>query len=397
MLLSSVSSGQVKKMFFPVTNNYIMKKKIILVLFQVFLLNIASIAQVNFSLPFAKCWELKVENIDPSLIASDNESLFIAFQDRVEALSKGGNILWNQSLNNEEIFKVFILGDSLIILSRNFQEKNTDSNYQFNFSKISIKSGLILQKKEKLILDVKSEVILKNRDLFFISEGQLMKLNIDNLQIQVKPLPNKIPTLNLNLTQDFIFTDSEGFLLYFPLNIEQNSEVLFKKIALPISQIKLLVPFLDGFIFVDKFGTLGLLNGKNQKVVWKQKLGGEINQIEQFQNSLFIVSNDNFVYKFIASNGKKVWKKKLLGRSQFSISINSQTDKIKLNILGIVNIGEKITNIIESENGKTINQIDLENEEYFIGKPYFFGDRVLLLTNNSILGYQTQQCKKADF
>lgn len=373
-----------------------MKKKIILVLFQVFLLFLPVSSQVNFGLPFTKCWEVKIDNLVPNLVASDNDTLYLTSQEKIETVSEKGYILWTQSFPNENILKIFLTHDFLVVVSENNKVEDNNSSQRINVSRIGTKTGLILQKKENIVINNNNEMVLKDGKLLFIFGKELFLLNIDNFDIEQRKLPLEYSNSEIKLTSELIFSETENEIIFSLLNKKEPLEISLGKFKKPIPKIKTLIPFQDNLIFTDKFGSIGFFNQTNRKVIWKQKLGGEINQIEMFENSIYAVSNDNFIYKFSIFTGEKIWKKKLLGRSQFNLITDLENGLTKLKSIGVINIGEQSMNIIESGSGRPINQIEIEKDEYFVGKPYIINGKILLLTNFSILGYEAQQCKKAD-
>ena len=114
------------------------------------------------------------------------------------------------------------------------------------------------------------------------------------------------------------------------------------------------------------------------KVIWKTKLGGSINDILINKYGILVSSSDNYLYQLNKKNGNKIWKIRFKNKVLGSNLLNEN--------VGVVNIyAENKVQIIDVQKGKLNGFFLLEENEFPVNKPLFIKDKVLLQTNVRII------------
>jgi outer membrane protein assembly factor BamB len=127
-------------------------------------------------------------------------------------------------------------------------------------------------------------------------------------------------------------------------------------------------------IYGDNRGFLTAVDLESGKTFWKMRsAAAAITGIERAPKGLLISSLDNFIYFVSYDKGRRLWKRRLAGRVVYRPLI---LDRYAV----VINSFAPRADIIELLSGKTVNQIDFDEENYFIGDIVFGG---------SLLAFQT--------
>lgn len=333
-------------------------------------------AQNIWESPLQKCWEGSDSNITKAGIASDNVNniYFSTSDNNLNTLNLLGQKLWKTNLG-EKIINFLAETDKVYLLSQSLT--NTQEYYIYT---ISNSTGLVIQKEN-------------------VSWQILEKFNLPNIQRQERPLMtpeniliNKLLFFDLlvfdnnnplyyDTTQNILYTSLPSKNIQIFLNQNDNIPVIIKT---PFQTEIIRSAESQKFLIGNAIGEIALLN--YHKVIWKKRIGGEI--IEMFWNDfgVTVISNDNFIYQFSRANGKILWKRRFSGRLTTSYIKEKQLIATTIN-----NEGNLF--LIDITSGKVINQISIENNNFFIGKPIIIKDLLILLTNQGITAYSPKTCQ----
>lgn len=137
---------------------------------------------------------------------------------------------------------------------------------------------------------------------------------------------------------------------------------------------KVITVLSDGNIISgDVSGNIYSLNEASRRVNWKVRVGAEITNIIQTPSGLLISSLDNFTYLIESRNGKRRWKKRMPGRVL-------QKPLILGNYAVVSNSAQASAEVIDLQNGKTVNSLNLPDGQFFTGE---------IISNNNALFFST--------
>lgn len=116
---------------------------------------------------------------------------------------------------------------------------------------------------------------------------------------------------------------------------------------------------------------------KSSDFLWKIKAGGGISSITEIENKILFSSLDNFLYLYTTANGKLKWKRRVSGRINIKPLIY---EKYAI----VLSSSDNIASIIELDEGKVVNQIIIEDGNYFSGTPLILGKFIVFPTFRGI-------------
>ncbi len=143
----------------------------------------------------------------------------------------------------------------------------------------------------------------------------------------------------------------------------------------------------DQLVVGDQSGMLMKLDLAKNRILWKLRLGAGVREILEGPSSLFVTSNDNFIYSISATNGNRLWRKKLAGRNSLALYTNGSS-----NLLFSATLNSEILTITDIRSGRTSNQIFLHEGLFLLSAPVFVGDYVTVLTNTGVIVYRLKSC-----
>jgi outer membrane protein assembly factor BamB len=345
----------------------------------------------NFSEPFKKCRTYGAVNGMSRVVASDNGSNIIISSDN-------SNLLSVNFLTNLENWKTQTVGkldpaavsdsNSLYFIS---SFENGIKEKIFLLNSLSLKTGITNWQKK---LSNYKEVIIKgspnNEFLFLVAEDKSIFAvqKSDGSIIWSKNFQNEILSLNAsNSSQDsslnILF--AERLLRISTKTGDLIDEIEIKKRSVSDSLANenyLLLGYPTGeFLKVS-------ISGNKSEVLWKIKTGGSITSLIELDGNVLITSLDNFMYYFSTENGKLKWKRRVSGR----INIKPVTYG---NYALVLSSADSTASIIELREGKVINQIVIEDDNYFSGQPIVSGNYFIFQTFRGIYLFvnSSTECK----
>ncbi|MBX7172949.1 MAG: hypothetical protein K1X72_18410 [Pyrinomonadaceae bacterium] len=363
------------------------KINFLFVLFLVFAFN--AFAEGSESLPLSKCWQLNYSDFNSNLIASDNERFLLISKNSLINISENGTIIWKTNLPDESHLSLFLIGNRILLVNYLIDKK------VLVLRTYSQNSGLLTQTKEFNLQEFDKPLhfqLAADGKLFLADKKTLFSVDINNWESSIRKFEEKNQIISLDSSQVIsLSNDNDKEISLHSLFNQIDSKVFsFQKLPEKINSIfsNINKENLGGQIFItDDLGSIFGFDTLESKNSWNIKFGGRIRQTTLFNKSLYISADDNYIYR-ISISGKKEWKVKLFSRNQFYIDE-------KNGFLVTVNLGERFSEFIDLEKGKIINQIELEDENYFTERPYIIGKTYIFITKNGMLGYNFGECKKA--
>jgi outer membrane protein assembly factor BamB len=317
--------------------------------------------------PFRECWRLEHENMSNLEIASDNAGgLYLPLSDgSVEAIDETlGKPFWRTEIGGE-IVSPLTLDEKKLYLASKSSSDDTEKNSQEDASEnvtvraLSLLTGVTIW-RQTISGGEKVFQICGHEKLYLLTDsGTFYALDKESGRVLFKrELGVKVdtpPSLN-------------GSSLYFgsarkkivEISIEDGrvlNEIDIDDTPTTVAGLSSSVIFLG-----DSLGNIRALQTQNKRILWTTRVGAGIIDITKIPRGLLVSSFDNYIYLLSEKNGEKIWKKRLAGRSAGKPLIRDEVAVFA--ILGAANAA-----FIELRKGKQINQIPIQDENYFINNP----------------------------
>lgn len=349
------------------------------------LMNNSTLYSQDFgTLPFKQCWAFPINDMSKTGIASDNgESLFVALADgTIEAITKSdGKIAWKAEIGGDITSQLFFEGTKLIVVTNSSEPgKNTMilraisqetgiPSWQIEFeNQTPVEWTYLLSDQSKIFLVTQTGVIHSIDK----QTGRLLGQHKAVSQFSSYP--------KLSSSKIYVGSFEKSVFVYSILTGE-----ITETINVPAAPSVIEVRDDDALVIGDKMGNIILYDQKSQRKLWKARAGAEILSIEKAEKGYLVSSGDNFVYLIADKNGKRLWKKRLAGK-------NSGTISRAAGIAVFATLNDEVASFLETNKGKLINQIFLEEDEYFINKPLISGNSVIFPTSKGLRSYSPKDC-----
>ena len=361
------------------------------------------------TLPYRQCWNIKKSNLTANNIASDNvSSLYISTTDgKLSSVNiTTGNIEWESELGGN------IISAAVTDEIETDNTLNTDKKVNENNEHDENKSGL---NSKNVYIVTKSQSTVKVRSLSKITGVTNWQTTFENKFFDEKQSAEIfLSGNNLILSGQngslAAVKRSDGMLVWTKsINSDLSARPFYLKNMLYLATVtsQLLVVSMESgeifttgnvpspvtAIFADGAGFLFLGNKKGevyalkvidhssrqnfQKNYWKLRTGAEIKNLNLNAGGLLISSSDNFLYLVSPQHGKQKWKKRMDGRIAADPLIIG-------NSALITTLGSNSAAFINLSDGKTINRLVTETDNYFVTRPVYTGSLILAATLNGI-------------
>ncbi len=270
-----------------------------------------------------------------------------------------GGIIVSTSLINDKDNSIIVqskIYDKLVIRSLNNESGLTnwqsvinnyteDDKYYLNQTSDAL---LLISRNAKVILINKDNgTIISERDLKFILTTTPVKYNN---QIYFGTLDNKIIGYSIETLE------------------------IVSKIQVATSPQLIFLTNNNHLLFGDNKGETYFINLNTQRIEWKIRFGAALSSVIMTDDSLIISSLDNFTALVsIKDKGRFVWRKR------FDERFNADPVVIDNYLIITANFSGKAT-ILDTKNGKLIDQISLTEGNYFYGQPKIIGELLVIPT-----------------
>lgn len=327
-----------------------------------------------------KCWELSREDLLNDWIASDNEIIIIpTINSNIFAINIKNNLLWSNESNGELVSKIIIIQNNFFYLT-----KNSNTNGLF-LNSVSKQTGLINWVKEisrNKELEITDLFSIKERPIIITKTGNLLLFDSNNEKIDSETILPNFPSTNVIQSDDtFYYINSEEQLTRYSITTRKTDNIITTKssenILFSINQSEILLG--------DNRGEIKKIDALNKKILWSVRTGGQITSVIKIADEYLVSSIDNYLYLINSKNGGFKWRKRLNGRTIGGLErLNS------VYISPIIN-----TNLLlfsEISKGKTVNQVNLPENDFFTGKPIIIGENIIIPTNRGLFNYKLGKC-----
>lgn len=139
-------------------------------------------------------------------------------------------------------------------------------------------------------------------------------------------------------------------------------------------------------IYGDKKGFVYRMPTPGSPRIWKYRTGAAITGIVLTVYGALVASNDNFIYLLDPVNGKLIWKKRMSGRIVDNPFIYS-------NYAVIGNLSQPAVDVVDLRNGKVVNRLFLDNENYPASQILFSNDLLIIATWRGLSAFSAKNCR----
>lgn len=325
-----------------------------------------------------RCWNYPAE-VGEQGLATDNALIFLGEQNaRIEAISvETGTRFWASDLGGAVVSNIFA-GDKNIYVATRSTNSDPSKNHTTLWA-LNKDTGLTVF---SIALSAEGHIKLVGfaQRIFSVSDGIIAAVDASTgtvlwsqpvAGVSAAPVTSN-GNLVLGLSDNTVISISGG-------NGEINSRVQTKYIPTAIA------PLDAGTIVIgDERGNLVSVDAAGD-TNWKLRQGAKISEIDVNGDSLLITSYDNFIYSIDAGSGRISWKKRMAGR------VNAVPDTAR-HIALTVSPGENTAFVIDTKNGKFLNQLTVDGENAFVREPVFAGDSAVFATADGVFGYGITGC-----
>ena len=335
--------------------------------------------KLDLTKPFKKC-RVYGEDAHLQIVASDNEQHLILQTKDSNFYSfdlKANLENWRFQSGGKIEASAVLDENNLYFISSVVNETKQES---FLLNSLSLKTG-ITRWQRKLNSYTKAELLkLSDRNLVFIigdnrylfaarkTDGDMYRQPLD--------LTSRILSVTSLPEEQIAILTADGFARVSVETGEIREKIILRKETVFESTSVLDENF---FLLGNSVGEILKLDvaGNKERVFWKVKTGGSISGLLKIENEVLATSLDNFIYLFSLDSGKLKWKRRVSGRI-----------KIKPVLFGgyvvVVTDGDNSVLIVSLRDGKVVNKIELEADNYFSGQPVALGNYLIVQTYKGI-------------
>jgi len=353
-----------------------------MLLLGLFPLPFAAQKKPDLTKPFKKCWDYGTKTGLSQIIASDNDRQLIISNNEFSIISINPSTRLENWKSESAGKPETILSkdvDSLYFITVIDTEKGEKS---VTLNSISLKTGITRWRKKLPAAGSKVDFTDSKTLLFFSdSSGNLcaFRKNDGNL-VWRKNISKPILSLSSTSTEKLRALTRDSLIQIISETGETEKESRFNGEELKNSLFDgdfLLAGYSTGEVFKLEAGSSG--KSENQ-IVWKIKAGGSISSLNEVLQGVLVTSLDNFIYLFSNEKGNLKWKRRVSGR----ININPLvTERYAV----VVSSAGSSAAVIDLQDGKVVNQIEIDVENYFSGSPLVFGDFLVFQTSRGLYFY----------
>lgn len=329
----------------------------------------------------AKCWEIEGGGRLFNLNASDNdEGLSVLLDDRLELKSIGlaGRLNWAAALPD-------VLGDSVIGTNDGVFLLIRRSEESINLLRLSVNTGLTLATTSfpARASDREPQLMRRSGGLFIAFEDEILALNADGSILARRRFETAVDFIQSPGSERVFVRLGDGAIA--EVKIRSNAIELEVILRNSLSVDKQ-VDAMDGFLFTDRAGRVQFFNTSFEKL-WEMRAGAGIQSLVPFGDSVFLTSNDNFVYLLNKSGGDIRWRFRTGGRS---LGVKLAFESKIYFFIGEIAGGSLF--LLDSA-GRRLSEISLESEEMVRSIHVSGPDRVVVASNSRVVEYALGGCK----
>jgi len=325
--------------------------------------------------PFKQCPALLPGNGSASIIASDNEHniYFINSESNIISIDQSARTEnWRSQISGKILTDVHIDTGSLYFLTY-FEDMEKKRIVSLN--SMSLKTGLINWQRKISEFTETKDLRIQNKApdrkfLYITGDNRLTAIGKDDgKQLWSKSFPLPIRSVEDSRDEKLsVLTDDSMYILYGRTGEETQVRLQRKSpMYLLNNGSDLILGYRTGEIIKTR-----TQDGRSEPD-WNLKTGGGVTGLYEYQNKVLATSLDNFVYMISKENGNLSWKKRVSGRILIRPLIYQKQAVV-------LTSGDNLATIIDLESGKAVNQIRIEEDNYFSGESYISGRFLILQT-----------------
>lgn len=252
----------------------------------------------------------------------------------------------------------------LTLWQRTFRTKTTDAAGINDFEVEKLGNSLLIIEKKKGVI-------------YFVSGDNG---NLNSSQEFSRPLK----VFSDNSADYLFFSDSQNTLYQAKLNKDSDSGFSITKLPSiqfdsEITNLRYILE--ENSVYVtDSTGTISKVSLNTTKNDWKYQTGASIAAFTFYKDRLLAISLDNFAYYLERKNGRRIWKKRLPGRSLETPIITGESVIIPV-------FGDPRAVILDISKGRQTGQISLYGEEYFTETAQISTELIFLNTSGGVKAY----------
>lgn len=336
------------------------------------------------SLPLKQCWSYPIKMTDYG-IASDNERYIITptLEGKILALElNSGKKLWETELGGRVVSDPIIDEDkkNIFVVTKLLSDREQSSQIQVR--SIAKNTGITIWQTSLSILTIdnkqKISIFLYDRKIIVSNQkSSITALNETNGQILwEKSLDIQLDSIYFDLPGKNLLILSEDRII--SANIETGEYTFQKRSNLLLTTAY----FFNGssLILGNKKGDVFATDLQTKKSIWKFRAGAEISNVNLTSKGFLVTSFDNFIYLIEPKNGKGIWRKRLENRLIIEPFL---IDKY----IVVTTSGSIKANILDLNEGRLVNQIYLDADNYFINRPIVSKHLIAFPTANGIFAF----------
>lgn len=338
--------------------------------------------KINWEVPFIKCWDFPLRFDNNGSVASDNNNSIIFDENNASIVSinaSDGLENWRSNLGGKLGLNILLYKNFIYTFSNIFVDNLITT---VSIRSIESKTGITTWQNE-IKTNVKLKVLQNEEQLFIIVNSRTIKAinKLDGKISWEKNLTGIITSATFfGINQLLVFTDKNiyvlslisGDIVEFSINIQNVEHSLFL--------------YEKEFISGNSLGDVFRFDLKTKKNLWNVKIGGGVSSLVKTIDGVLVSSLDNFIYFFSLKDGKLKWRKRVAGR----IFIEPL---IIRNYVIVLNSNNNIALIIDIKNGKTVNQINIVDNDNFSSYPVITEKFLIFRTFKGISAFSNKPCE----
>lgn len=327
----------------------------------------------------SKCWEFSRPGYEIAAASAISDGVLVSNSaGSLILLAKNGQQLWQSEGLGTLRSNIAANGRSVYMVSQ-VSTKNGDAVV---LRGLSLHTGLPI-----LTLDVGGEgskwrlLLFGNRIVASESNGRLLAIDVD-ARSRVWERPGGDPSINAEFAdQDTIglATGAGDLLLVSVFNGKERGRV---DLLHGISAFYLSG---DHTYLGNATGEIAAAQTAGSAAKWKFRTGGRITHILEAARSIFVGSNDNFLYSFEPTRGALQWKRRLSGRIAGVVPVLGT-------YLAVNALDAKDWDLIDARNGRNAGRIVSDGVDATRSSAFAFLNGMVISAPNAVSFYSFENC-----
>ncbi len=197
-----------------------------------------------------------------------------------------------------------------------------------------------------------------------------------NLNARAKEAKNNANVLGLKVKNNIAYLLTSNNLTALNINDGTTSRIYQTPDALRgvfvVSDTQIFVASQRGYLYA--------LNQNDSRVVWRAKIGTQIQSLICVDNYLIAVGNDNFVYCYSIARGARLWKRRLAGR------VTAQPLAIGESVYFAPLAGDSSV-VLDAASGRLQNLIVVGDDNNTSATPVVTNAKLIVTTRKGVLAF----------